>query len=214
MSSPDPAVGEPPYPVGLDLQSQVVNRNRLTTGFRLVLGVPQMIIVGGVSTIGFGYGGLRAAGALSAAAFTMAFISWFAIVFTGRQPRGLWDFAVFYMRWWVRVGAYLALLRDEYPPFGEGAYAANYEITFPERNRDRWSVGLRFLFVIPQAIALVFVNIGWFVTTVIAWFAILFTGSYPEGLYRFGVGALRWNVRVQSYVLLLRDEYPPFRLSP
>ncbi len=84
MSNADPGLGEPPYPVGLDLQPQVVNRNRLTTGFRLVLGVPQMIIVGGLSTIGIGYGGLRAAGALAAAAFTMAFISWFAVVFTGR----------------------------------------------------------------------------------------------------------------------------------
>jgi Domain of unknown function (DUF4389) len=214
MTSVGPGAGEPSYPIGLDLQSQVANRNRLTTGFRLVLGVPQLIIVGGFSAIGFEYGGLRDAGALAAAAFTMAFISWFAIVFTGKQPRGLWDFAAFYLRWWVRVSAYMALLRDEYPPFGEGAYPTTCEITYPDRDRDRWSVGLRFLYVIPQVFVLIFVNIGWFVTTVIAWFAILFTGSYPEGLYRFGVGALRWNLRVQSYVLLLRDEYPPFHLTP
>jgi hypothetical protein len=75
-------------------------------------------------------------------------------------------------------------------------------------------VGLRLVYVIPHAVALLFVNVAWFVTSVVAWFAILFTGDYPEGLYRFGVGAMRWNVRVESYVLLMRDEYPPFRLSP
>lgn len=118
------------------------------------------------------------------------------------------------MRWLIRVSAYLALLRDEYPPFGEGPYASEYQVAYPDKDRDRWSVGLRLIYAIPQVVVLLFVNIAWLVTTVIAWFAIVFTGRFPESLYEFGVGALRWNVRVQSYVLLLRDEYPPFRLAP
>jgi hypothetical protein len=61
---------------------------------------------------------------------------------------------------------------------------------------------------------LFFLNIAWFVTSVIAWFAILFTGAYPEGLYKFGVGVMRWGVRVESYALLMRDEYPPFTFEP
>ena len=71
-------------------------------------------------------------------------------------------------------------------------------------------MGLRLLYVIPHAIVLFFLLIAWFVTTVIAWFAILFSGNYPSGLYEFGVGVMRWQVRVEAYVLLMRDEYPPF----
>jgi hypothetical protein len=214
MSGSDRDTPAARYPTDVDVRAHTEGRNRVTAGFRLVLAVPQIIIVGGLSAVGVGYGGLRTAGALAAAAFTMAFISWFAIVFTGAQPRGLWDFAVFYLRWWVRVAAYLALLRDEYPPFGEGEYPTSCDVDPPAGGRDRWSVGLRLIYVIPQAVVLFFVNIGWLVTTVIAWFAIVFSGSYPEDLYRFGVGALRWNARVQSYVLLVTDAYPPFRLAP
>jgi hypothetical protein len=185
----------------------------LTTAFRLILGVPHILVIGGIGSVGYSFGGLRAAGALAAAAFTMAVIAWFAIVFTGRHPRGLWDFATYYMRWLVRASAYLSLLRDDYPPFGDELYPTTYDVAFPDGSRDRLSVGLRVIYVIPHAIALFFVNIAWLVTSVIAWFAILFTGAYPEGLYRFAVGAMGWNINVESYLLLLRDEYPPFRLS-
>lgn len=197
----------PGYPVELDVQTQLAGRNRLTTGFRLILGVPQFIIVGGG---GNNYG----PSALTGAASAMAFISWFAVVFTGEQPRGLWDFTTYYMRWWARVTAYAALLRDDYPPFGDEPYPITYAVTYPAGGRNRLSVGLRLIYAIPHLLVLIFINIAWLVTTVIAWFAILFTGSHPEGLYRFGVGALRWNARVQSYLLLLRDEYPPFSLQP
>jgi len=202
----------PAYPVLVDVEPQLTGRNRMTTLFRIILGIPHILIIGGVS-VGVGFGGLREAGALAGAAFTMAIVAWFAIVFTGEEPPGLWDFAAYYMRWRVRSGAYLTLLRDDYPPFGDASYPTTFEIDYPERGRDRVSVGLRLIYVIPHAVVLFFVNIAWFVTTVVAWFAILFTGSYPEGLYHFGVGALRWNVRVETYILLMRDEYPPFRLA-
>ena len=117
-------------------------------------------------------------------------ISWFAIVFTGRQPRGLWDFTQFFMRWRGSAVAYMALLRDEYPPFGpgDGSYPASFGVAdFPEA-RDRWSVGLRLIYVIPQAIVLFFLGIAWAITAIIGWFAILLTGRYPEGLYTFGGG--------------------------
>ena len=126
----------------------------------------------------------------------MAFISWFAVVFRGEEPRGLWDFITYYMRWWVRVAAYAALLRDDYPPFGDEPYPTTYEVTYPAGGRHRLSVGLRLIYVIPHIVVLIFVNIAWTVTTIIAWFAILFTRAYPAGLYRFAVGAMRWNVRV------------------
>src|ERR1019366_118589 len=89
------------YPVSFDLEPQLMQRNRVSTAFRLILGVPHIIVIGGLSGVGFGFGGLRAVGALATAAFTMAFVSWFAIVFAHKQPRGLWEFATYYLRWWV-----------------------------------------------------------------------------------------------------------------
>lgn len=74
-------------------------------------------------------------------------------------------------------------------------------------------MGLRLIYAIPHLFALFFLGIAWVVTAIIGWFAILFTGSYPEGLYDFGAGYLRWAMRVQAYLLLMRDEYPPFRLE-
>ncbi len=90
-----------------------------------------------------------------------------------------------------------------------------YDVAFPDdAERDRLSVGLRLIHVIPHAVVLFFLLIAWFVTSIIAWFAILFTGTYPEALYQFGVGVMRWQVRVESHALLLRDEYPPFSFAP
>lgn len=215
-----------PHPVTYFVTPQLTARNRLTNFFRLILAIPHLILVGGPGlalgfggTFGGGFGdgdfwfGAGASGVIGAVAYVMAIISWFAIVFTGKQPKGLWDFAGFYLRWRSRAIAYSALLRDEYPPFGDGEYAVDFGTgEFPE-TRNRWSVGLRIFYLIPHVIVLFFVGIAWFITAVIGWFAILFTGSYPEGLYRFAVGYLRWSLRVEAYALLVHDEYPPFSLD-
>jgi hypothetical protein len=116
------------------------------------------------------------------------------------------------MRWRVRALAYLMLLEDGYPPFGDAPYPASIEIADPAGQRDRLTVGLRILLAIPHFIVLFFVVLAWCFTTIAAWFTILFTGAYPQGLYEFGVGALRWLLRVQAYLLLLVDDYPPFSL--
>lgn len=79
--------------------------------------------------------------------------------------------------------------------------------------RDRISVAFRIFFVIPHLIVLGILNIGWAVTTMIAWFAIVITGSYPRGLFDFGVGVVRWNTRVEAFMLLLQDKYPPFSME-
>jgi hypothetical protein len=113
----------------------------------------------------------------------------------------------------VRALAYLMLLEDQYPPFGDAPYPASLTLVDPAGPRDRLTVGLRLLLAIPHFIVLFFVLCAWWVTTVVAWVAILFTGRYPQGLYDFGVGALRWLIRVEAYMLLLIDEYPPFALS-
>jgi hypothetical protein len=210
-----------PYPVSFDVTPQLTDRNRATVFFRFFLAIPHLLILGGA---GFGAGWTATDGwsrfsggvsGLEGVAITMAIVSWFGIIFWRLHPTGLWQFAGFYLRWASRAGAYFVLLRDDYPPFGDGEYPIRLEVgEFPaNESRDRWSVGLRLIYAIPHFIVLIFVGIAWFVATVIAWFAILFSGSYPEGLYRFGVGALRWCLRVQAYILLMRDEYPPFSLE-
>lgn len=200
-------------------------RNRLTVAFRIILAIPHLILAGGVNAVGGGVSfsrandgwdyavGLAGVGVLGVASWFCAIISWFAILFTGVQPRGLWDFEVFVLRWQVRTTAYLMLFRDEYPPFGEADYPATLHIEYPEGPRDRLSVGLRLIYAIPHIIIVGVLGIAWFVTTVIAWFAILFTGTYPAGLAEFGRGVFRWTTRVSAYTSLLRDEYPPFSLN-
>ncbi|HEY9517560.1 MAG TPA: DUF4389 domain-containing protein [Gemmatimonadaceae bacterium] len=211
------------YPVQVHVEPAVGERNRLTTAFRFILAFPHLILVGGpvAATMSWTWGNVEgrdygwgaAGGAFGAAVGAVTFIVWFAILFTGQHPRGLWDIAAFYLRWRVRAVSYIALLRDEYPPFGSGPYPATLDLTRPDTPRDRLSVAFRIILIIPHLLAIWALGIAWFFTTIVGWFAILFTGRFPESLYRFGVGVLRWNTRVEAYLLLLRDEYPPFSLD-
>jgi len=207
-----------PYPVSISVTPALSNRNRLTTAFRLILAIPHIILVGGVAT-GFasrhnpptligGEGGL-----LGAVAIFLAIISWFTIVIAGTQIVGIRQFTSLYLRWRTRALSYLVLLEDSYPPFGDAAYPASIAIVEPVGPRNRLTVGFRLLLAIPHFIVLIFVGLAWTITAIVAWFAILFTGAYPEGLYNFALGALTWVLRVQAYVLLLVDEYPPFSLT-
>jgi hypothetical protein len=216
-----PTSGTAFYPVQVHVEPQLGARNRLTVFFRLLLALPHLILVGGpvalLSTAssranGSSYDWGANSGVLGVVAAVVAIIAWFAIVITGSQPEGLWGLVAFYMRWRVRAVAYLALLRDEYPPFGDGPYPAGIEVA-PPATRNRVTVAFRLILAIPQIIAVWAIGIAWAITTVISWFAILFTGEYPAGLYRFAVGALRWTTRVEAYLLLLTDDYPPFSLE-
>ena len=151
--------------------------------------------------------------ALSVAAGVVGFIAFFAILFTRRYPRGLFDFVVNVNRWGANVGAYYGLFRDEYPPFSwePGEYAVTYEVDYPEE-LNRWLPLIKWLLAIPHIIVLLFLFIAVYFAYIIAWFAILFTRRFPRGLFDFIVGVYRWNYRVSAYTALLRDEYPPFSL--
>jgi hypothetical protein len=207
-----------PYPVSVSVEPSLTGRNRLTTAFRLILAIPHLILVGG---IGLGVASHRDSrttvgsegGLLGAVAVFLAIVSWFTLVFTGRHIIEIRQFTSFYLRWRVRAIAYFMLLEDAYPPFGDGPYPASIEVADPPEPRDRLSVGFRILLAIPHIIVLFFVLLAWAFTTMLAWFSILFTGNYPQGLYEFGVGALRWRLRVEAYMLLMVDEYPPFSLT-
>jgi hypothetical protein len=210
-------------PVDVRVEPALDGRNRLTTLFRLILAIPHLLIVGGpvMSTVwwtsGNGPNGRArnelSGGVLGAVASIVAIIGWFAILFTGRLPEGLWSLNAFYLRWRVRAEAYTFLLRDEYPPFGDGEYPAALELARPDGARNRLTVFFRLLLAVPHLIVLSILGAAWLVVSIIAWFTILFTGRYPGGLYEFSVGVLRWQTRVEAYLLLLRDEYPPFSLS-
>ena len=207
-----------PYPVSITIEPALTNRNRLTTAFRLILAIPHIILVGGFSAgVAVSSGDSTSVGVegglLGAVAVFLAIVSWFTILFAGTHIIGIRQFTSFYMRWRVRALAYLTLLEDPYPPFGDAPYPASIEIVDPLGPRDRLTVGLRLLLVIPHVIVLLFVMLGWCVTTVVAWFSILLTGNYPQGLYEFGVGVLQWRLRVEAYLLLMVDEYPPFSLT-
>jgi hypothetical protein len=151
-------------------------------------------------------------GALNSVVGVTSFIAWFGILFTGRYPRGLFNFAVMYLRWSARVYAYTLLMRDEYPPFGEGDYPARLELDYPER-LSRWKIFFKGLFIIPHLVVLIFLAIAMLVVECIAWWAILITGRYPQGMFNFVAGVLRWGYRVTAYWYLLTDAYPPFTMA-
>lgn len=205
------------HPVAVSVEPRLTGRNRLTTAFRLILAIPHVILVGGAG-LGFAYRERNTAfggetGLLGAVAAFLAVVSWFTILFAGAHIIGIRQFTTFYLRWRVRALSYLMLLEDAYPPFGDAPYPASIEVAEPAGPRNRLSVAFRLLLAIPHFIVLVFVLAAWGVVTIIAWFAILFTGAYPRGLYDFAVGSLRWRLRVEAYLLLLVDEYPPFSLT-
>jgi len=207
-----------PYPVSVTVEPARADRNRLTTAFRLILAIPHLILVGGVGlSTAFRSGNATRVGAegglFGAVAGFLAIVSWFTIVIGGTHIAGIREVTTFYLRWRVRAIAYFMLLEDAYPPFGDAPYPASMEIVDPAGPRDRLAVGFRILLAIPHVFVLFFVLLAWCLTTMAAWFIILFTGAYPQGLYEFGVGSLRWLIRVQAYVLLLVDEYPPFSLA-
>ena len=197
------------YPVSVTVEPQAAGRRRLTVALRPILAIPHAILVGPV------YWSSRTAGhgLLGAAAYVLAIVSWFTLLLTGTQVQGIRDFLLYYLRWRTRALAYAALLVDPYPPFGDGVYPATIAVEDPATPRDRVAIAFRLLLAIPHLIVMFFLLTAWIITTVIAWFAILFTGSYPRPLLPFGIGVMRWGLRVEAYLLLLVDEYPPFALE-
>jgi len=197
------------YPVRFVVPAAGALRNRLTVGFRPLLAIPHIILVGPIAWSPRGGG----PGFLGAAAYFLAVVNWFSVVFTGTLVPGIRDFALFYLRWRARATAYQALLVDPYPPFSDAAYPTGIEVEAPVGPRDRLSIAFRAILAIPHLVVLFFLLVGWCVITVAAWFAILFTGEYPAALYAIAAGALQWLLRVEAYLLLLNDAYPPLDLE-
>ena len=142
----------------------------------------------------------------------VTFIAWFAILFTGSYPRGLWDFSLMFQRWTANVNAYYLLMRDEYPPFAAGPYPVQLDVEYPPR-LSRGLIFIKWLLVIPHLIVIALLGFASFVVLWIVFFAILFTGKYPRSLWDFMVGFQRWSFRVNLYFNLMTDVYPPFSLD-
>jgi Domain of unknown function (DUF4389) len=156
---------------------------------------------------------------LTYGAGAVSLVGWFAIVITGRLPQRMGDYLVAVLRYQWRVYCYLYGFTDSYPGFravagyvDPGSYPAVLYSACPTARR-RLTVVFRAVLVIPQLIVLYFVTIGAFVVLVIGWFAVLFTGRWPQGLQTFVIGWLRWTLRVNAYWTLLLDQYPPFRIK-
>jgi hypothetical protein len=148
-------------------------------------------------------------------AAVVQFIVFFAILFTKKYPPGLFNFVVGVNRWAANVSAYIFLRRDEYPPFSmdAGKYPVTFDVEYPGE-LSRWLIFVKWLLVLPNAIVVVLLLFAAEIVTCIAWFAILFTKKYPESLFQFVVGALRWQHRANAYSNLMTDKYPPFSMQP
>ena len=201
-----------PYAVRFDVDYQDTERNRVTTFFRIFVAIPILVVLalvsGGSLAAGDNRGIAVAGGLLFAAPLLM-------ILFRQKYPRWWFDWNLQLLRFENRVGAFLLLLRDEYPSTDE-EQSVHLEIDYPDVPRDlnRWLPLVKWLLAIPHFIVLFFLSIGAIVVAVIAWFAILFTGTYPRWAFDYIVGVMRWHNRVFGYALVLvTDQYPPFRLS-
>jgi hypothetical protein len=206
-----------PYAARLDIDYPE-RLDRVTTFFRLIWIIPIAVILSLLSATGnetvisaAGDRVVRTSGGISSG---LALATALMIVFRVRYPRWWFDFARELTRFGARVGAYFALLTDRYPSTVE-EQSVHLEIDYPDVERDlnRWLPLVKWLLAIPHFIVLVFLWLAAIVAIVIAWFAILFTGRYPRGLFDFVVGVGRWTLRVGAYAfLLVTDRYPPFSL--
>lgn len=193
--------------------------NRVTTFFRLIMIIPILAvfsILSSETTQSIRTEGGEVVSTTSGGIVAGLFVAtMLMIVFRQRYPRWWFDFALEFTRFGTRVGAYMALLTDQYPSTVE-EQSVHLEIDYPDVERDlnRWMPLVKWLLAIPHYIVLIVLFVFALLAIVAAWFAILFTGHYPRVLFDFVVGVSRWTLRVQAYVtLLVTDRYPPFSLA-
>ena len=154
-------------------------------------------------------------------------IAFFSILFTAKYPKGLFDFNVGILRWTWRVGfySYEALGTDKYPPFSLDSvadYPADLTVDYPEKLSRGLVLIKWWLLAIPHYIMVGILQAGFsrenspgltIILTIFAGITLLFTGKYPESIFKLVIGFNRWSYRVAAYIALMRDEYPPFRLE-
>src|SRR5438876_3091709 len=206
------------YPVQFSVDYPDRSLNRLTTGFRIFVAIPILIVLGAVSggywarSYSHGRTFARSAGAGG----LLFFAPLLMILFRRKYPRWWFAWNLELQRFGNRVLIYLALMDDKYPSTDEHQ-SVRLDYPYPDAAQDlnRWLPLVKWLLAIPHYIVLFFLDIAALVVVIVAWFAILFTGRYPRGLFGFVEGVARWHNRVVGYaVTLVTDIYPPFRLAP
>jgi hypothetical protein len=149
-------------------------------------------------------------------AYIAYFFAWWAIIFTRRYPRGLFNFITGTLRWATRVNSFAYLMTERYPPFSledDPDYPVRARFQYPEAGIARWRPLVQYFMALPHLFVLYFVGIGAYLAMIVVWFSILFTRTFPPGLFNFIAGYQRWNLRVIAYAALTTEEYPPFGLN-
>jgi hypothetical protein len=174
----------------------VEKRSRLTTFFRLFLAIPHFIVL-----VFYGF-----------AAYVVIFIAWFALLITGRWPRGMYDFVAGFWRYATAVSGYVCLLTDAYPPFGPDvdAYPVRLNVAPPKSEYSRLKVLFRIILAIPPYIISYAMSIVAQIGALLSWFAIVFLGRQPKGLQDMIVLGLSYQQRAYVYMSLITEDWPPF----
>lgn len=204
-----------PYPVSFSVDYPDRALNRATTFFRIFTVIPIAIVLETVSGGTWQWTYPNGTTAVVASAGGLLFFApLLMILFRQKYPRWWFDWNLELQRFGNRVWAYLALMDDRYPATDD-QQSVHLDYSYPDATQlNRWLPLVKWFLAIPHFFVLIFLNIAAFVVVVIAWFAILFTGTYPRGMFDFVEGVIRWNNRVIGYaVTLVTDEYPPFRLA-
>ena len=212
--------GPPPgdYPVAFGVDYPDRDLNRLTTFFRIFTAIPIAILIGTIVGWSGTYGDASGTGGTIAIGGSgLLFIPvLLMLLFRHKYPRWWYDWNLNLQRFGNRVAVYVLLMDDRYPSTDD-QQAVRLDYAYPDAERDlnRWLPLVKWLLAIPHYIVLFFLDIAGFFALIGAWFAILFTGRYPRGIFDFIEGIVRWHNRVIGYVYtLVTDQYPPFRLSP
>jgi hypothetical protein len=203
------------YPVRFSVDRPERQLSRLTTFFRLFVAIPILIVLASVSGGTWQWSYEQGTAVAAGAGGLLFFGPLLMIVFRQKYPRWWFDWNRELLRFSNRVGIYLSLMDDRYPSTDDHQ-SVHLDVDYPDVPHDlsRWLPLVKWFLAIPHYVILVFLYVAVVVVVVIAWFAILFTGRYPRGLFDFVEGVTRWQNRVMGYaILLVTDRYPPFRLA-
>jgi len=202
------------YPVSFDVDFPTRPLGRLSTAFRFIAAIPIVVLLTFLSGETFRDHDHSAGNTLVIGGAAVFIPLVLMLVFRQKYPRWWFDWNLNLLRFSNRVTAYLTLLDDRYPSTDE-EQSVHLEFAYPDaRQMNRWLPLVKWVLALPHYFVLFFLGIGVIFAVVAAWFAILFTGSYPRSLFDYVVGVLRWSNRVNGYAFsLVTDAYPPFSLS-
>ncbi len=187
------------YPVDIEVDPPT-KQSRLTVFFRGLMLIPHAFAL---AFIGIGVA-------------VVTWLAFFAILITGKFPKGWLNFVVGYLHWSTRANGYGYLLTGQYPAFASGpdnSYPVRLLIEPQYEGRSRLTVFFRMFMLIPHIVAIYVIQLVAGVVYLVAWFAALFTGQVPDGMHNFLTGTLRWTTRITAYAYYVIDDYPPFSMN-